>query len=76
MNFLHPKNIFPIFLPIYKLNGERFISYHIKSQLTPISNTILNNVLYLNKQHFIFNKKILNCVLTVDYKMKQLITFL
>ena len=57
MNFLHPKNILPIFLPIYRLNGKRFISYHIRSQLTPISNTILNNVLYLNKQHFIFNKK-------------------
>ena len=37
---------------------------------------ILNNILYLKKQLFIFNKKILNCVFTVNYKMKQLITFL
>ena len=36
----------------------------------------LNNILYLNKQLFIFNKKDIELVLTVDYKMKKLITFL
>ena len=36
----------------------------------------LNNILYLNKQLLIFNKKDIELVLTVDYKMKKLITFL
>ena len=36
MDFLHPKNIFPTFSPVYRLNGKRFISYHVKFQLTPI----------------------------------------
>ena len=37
---------------------------------------ILNNILYLNKQLFLFNKKETKLCSYVDYKMKQLITFL
>ena len=33
---LRPKNVFATFSPIYRLNGKRFISYHVKFQLTPI----------------------------------------
>ena len=62
MNFLRPKNIFATFSPIYKLNGRRFISCHIKFQMTPIcvcSNikywTIfyiwINDFLFLTKKH-------------------------
>ena len=58
MNFLRPENIFATFSPIYKLNGRRFIFCHVKFQMTPIYVcNILNNILYLNKQLFIFNKK-------------------
>ena len=60
MNFLRPKNIFATFSPIYKLNGRRFISCHEKFQMTNLRMfhyKILNNILYLNKQLFIFNKK-------------------
>ena len=61
MNVLHPKNIFPVFSPIYRLNGNRFISDQGKFQLIPIY--VFSNIkywtifLYLNKQIFIFNKK-------------------
>ena len=60
MNFLHPKNIFQTFSPIHRLNGKRFISYHIKFQLTSIY--LCSNIkywtifFYLNKQLYIFNK--------------------
>ena len=58
MNFLRPKNIFAIFSAICRLNGKRFISYHLKFQYTPkYQYKILNNILYFNKQLFIFNKK-------------------
>ena len=60
MNFLRPKNIFATFFPHYMLNGKRFISYHVKFQMTPILRLfqykILNNILYLNKQLFIFDE--------------------
>ena len=60
MNFLRPKNIFATFFPIYMFNGKRFISYHAKFQMTTILGMfqykILNNILYLNKQLFIFDE--------------------
>ena len=49
MNFLRPKNVFATFSPIFRLDGKRFISYFY----VPIP----NNILYLNQQLFIFNKK-------------------
>ena len=56
------------------------ISYHVKFQLTPIyvcSNIKYWTMFYISINSFLFFlKKILNCVLTVDYKMKQSITFL
>ena len=80
MNFLRPKNIFATFSPIYKLNGRRFIFCHVKFQMTPIyvcSNIKYWTIFYIWINSFLFlTKKILNCVLTVNYKMKQLITFL
>ena len=76
MNFLQPKNIFPTFSQIYRLNGKTFISYHVKFQLTPIyvcSNITYWIVFYILMSSFMFLiKRILNCFLTVDYKMKQL----
>ena len=48
----------------------------IGTNLRMSQHKVLNNVLYLNNQLFIFIKKILNCVSTVDYKMKQLTKFL
>ena len=75
MKFLRPKNIFPTFFPIFRLNGKRFIFYHGKFQLTPIyicSNIKYWTIFYILINSFLFLiKKILNCVLTVDYKMKQ-----
>ena len=61
MTFIPPKNIFATFSPLYKLNGGRFISCHVKfsndTNLRMFQHKILNNILYLNKQLFIFNKK-------------------
>ena len=80
MNFLLPKNIFPTFFPIYRLSGKRFIFYHVKLQLTTIC--ICTNIKYWTISYILISsflvliKKILNCVLTVHYKMKQLITIL
>ena len=44
MNFLRPKNIFATFFPIYKLNERRFISCHIKFQMTRIY--VCSNIKY------------------------------
>ena len=59
MNFLRPENIFETFFPFYRLNGKRFISYQvsIETNLRMFQYKILNNILYLNKQLFVFNKK-------------------
>ena len=61
MTFIPPKNIFATFSPLYKLNGGRFISCHVNfsndTNLRMFQHKILNNILYLNKQLFIFNKK-------------------
>ena len=59
MNFLHPENIFETFFPFYRSNGKRFLSYQvsIETNLRMFQYKILNNILYLNKQLFVFNKK-------------------
>ena len=48
----------------------------IDTNLRMLQYKILNNILYLNKQLFLFNKKETKLCSYVDYKMKQLITFL
>ena len=48
----------------------------IDTNLSMFQYKILNNILSLNNCLLFLIKKIVNCVLTVDYKMKQLITFL
>ena len=60
MNFLHPKNIFATFSLVYKLNERGYLLPHKVSNDTNLrmfQYKILNNILYLNKQLFIFNKK-------------------
>ena len=61
MNFLRPKNIFATFFAIYKLNGKKIYLLPHKvsndTNLRMFQYKILNNILYLNKQLFIFNKK-------------------
>ena len=52
--------IFESFSHIYKLNGRRSISCHVVSNDTNLrmfQYKILNNISYLNKKLFIFNKK-------------------
>ena len=53
MNFLHPKNIFPIFSPVYRLLHK----VSLDTNLLMFQYKILNNILYLNKHLFILNQK-------------------
>ena len=63
MNFLRRNNIFRTFFPIYRLNGNSFIPYHVQFQLTPIyvcSNINYGTPFYILKKSFLFLiKKIL-----------------
>ena len=70
MNFLRFKKYFSK-ISTYLLSRK----VSIDTNLRMFQYKIPNNILYINKQLFLI-KKILNCVPTVDYKMKQLITFL
>ena len=62
MNFLRPKNTFPTFSPIYRFESKEIYllprKVSIDTNLRMFQYRILNNILYLNKQLFIFNKKL------------------
>ena len=61
MNFLRPKNIFATFSPNLQVEWKKI--YLLPRKVSNDTNVrmfqykILNNILYLNKQLFIFNKK-------------------
>ena len=56
MNFLHPKNIFPNLQVEWKEIYLLPCKISINTNLHMFQYKILNNILYLNKQLFIFNK--------------------